>query len=292
MNVSKLASLCFTSLVPLAVATTLLGACSENETPPPTHGAYDGGATAALPCVPNLDGKIDSNELQPQIGIAATYLVSPAGKTRQVDLAGVTNSSGKLVWNFAVDYADDGAVKVAAQPLEGKWFASSFPGLVGAVVVPLDAADTTESVYTIDEHGFYLHGVASTKEGTPDQTIYVYDKPITVYQFPLAPGASWKSTASVTGGTFRGLPFASKDTYEVSVDGAGQMELPDYTLTQALRVRTKVTIEPAAGQATSTRQVSFLFECLGEVARATSNLNEPEENFTTASELRRLGMSN
>jgi hypothetical protein len=42
---------------------------------------------------------------------------------------------------------------------------------------------------------------------------------------------------------------------------------------------------------TTQRQVGFLFECLGEVTRATSKLNEPDENFTTASELRRLGLA-
>ncbi len=91
-------------------------------------------------------------------------------------------------------------------------------------------------------------------------------------------------------GTLRGLPYAGRDTYEVSIDAAGQLILPDLTFTQALRSRTHLTVEPAVGPNVSTRQTSWLFECFGEVARATSLDNEPNDDFTTTSELRRLGL--
>jgi hypothetical protein len=276
----------------LVLAAALVGACSTNETPPPEHAAYDGGVGTALPCVPNLDGKIESRELVPQIGIAATYLVSPAGKDRVVDTAGKTNAQGKLVWSFAADYADDQAAKVAASHLEGKWYASSFAAVVNGFVVAIDVGGRTEGVYTQDDTGFYLHGVASITADAPEgKTLLVYTTPIQLYRFPLEPGAAWTSVGAVQNGTFRGLPYAGKDTYDVKVDGAGEMDLPDFVLTQALRVRTKVTISPAAGQLTTQLQTGFLFECLGEVARATSKLNETDENFTTASELRRLGLA-
>jgi hypothetical protein len=90
--------------------------------------------------------------------------------------------------------------------------------------------------------------------------------------------------------TLRGLPHASRDTYEVRVDAAGRLELPDFTFTQVHRVRTRVTLAPAAGVTTTQRQVSFLFECLGEVARATSRPDEAEDDFTVAAEVRRLGL--
>lgn len=281
-----------TFLVLLCCAATCAApACSENETPPPAHGAYQAGAEQPLPCVPNLDGKIEAGELAPVIGVAATYLVSPAGKERQVDLAGQTTPDGKLVWQYAVDYADDAAVKLAASRLDGKWYASSFAGLADAFVTPIDAAGRTEGVYTHTTEGFFLHGVASAAADGPDKTLLVYASPVMLYRFPLLAGASWTSVGEVKNGTFRGLPYAGRDTYEVKVDATGQLELPDFTLTQALRVRTLVTVEPSAGQKTTQRQVSFLFECLGEAARATSKPNEPDENFATAAELRRLGLA-
>ena len=274
-----------------ALLLALASACSNNDTPPPQHALYDGGVGAALPCVPNLDGKIESRELVPQIGIPATYLVSPSGKERTVDLVGQTNPAGKQVFSFAADFADDQVAKVAAQQLKGKWYASSFAGLNSPVVVALDLGGRTEGVYTQDDTGFFLHGVASvTPDAAEGKTLLVYSAPIMLYRFPLESGAAWTSFGEVKNGTFRGLPYAGKDTYEVKVDGAGELNLPDFVLTQALRVRTNVTIAPSAGQVTTQRQVGFLFECLGEVARATSRLNETQENFTAASELRRLGL--
>jgi hypothetical protein len=268
-------------------------ACGDNQTPPPAHADYQAGAVQPLPCLPNLDGKIDANELAPHLGIKATYLVSPAGKERTVDVAGRTTADGKTEWpGYAVDYADDGALEIEASALAGKWYASSFAKLADPFVTPIDAGDRTEGVYTHDDTGFYLHGVASTAPDAPEgKTLLVYDAPVLLYQFPLVPGAAWKSEGVVKNGTFRGLPYAGKDTYEVKVDGAGLLGLPDFTLTQALRVRTLVTVAPAAGQTTTQRQVSFLFECLGEVTRVTSRTNETVENFTAATELRRLGLS-
>ena len=159
-------------------------------------------------------------------------------------------------------------------------------------VVAIDLGGRTEGVYTQDEQGFFLHGVASVAPDVPEgKTLLVYTTPVMLYRFPLVAGAAWTSVGEVKNGTLRGLPFASKDTYEVKVDGAGELGLPDFILTQALRVRTNVSIVPAAGQTTTQRQVGFIFECLGEAARATSNLNEPNENFTVAAEVRRLGLA-
>jgi hypothetical protein len=279
------------ALLPLVGIVLFVPSCEENETPFPQKSPYQAVAPASLPCVPNLDGKIEAKELQPQIGIAAGYLVSPAGKERQVDLAGQTNKEGKLTWQLSVDYADDQVAKLAASNIDDKWYASSFKFASNAFVTPIDLGARTEGVYTYDETGIYLHGIASTTENPPEgKTLLVYTTPIALYKFPMAPGDSWSTTSEVKNATLRGLPYAGRDTYEMKVDGAGELGLPDFILTQALRVRTFVRIVPAAGQETTQRQTGFLFECLGEVARATSKLNEPDEGFTTASELRRLGL--
>jgi hypothetical protein len=281
-----------TTITAITALLLCVAACGDNQTPAPPRGEYQAAAPTPLPCVPNLDGKIEAKELTPALGITATYLISPSGKDRPVDVAGATNSAGQLVWSFGTDYADDATLTLAAQPLDGKWYASSFPGLVKPFVTPIDAGDLTEGVYTQDDQGIYLHGVASSKQDPPEgKTLLVYGTKVALYQFPLTPGAAWTSIGEVKNGTFRGLPYAGRDTYDVKVDGAGQLVLPDLTLTQAMRVRTLVTVAPAAGQTTTQRQVGFLFECLGEVARATSKLNEPDENFTDATELRRLGLA-
>lgn len=278
------------SLLTTGVVLALLAACGENETPPPAKSPYVAGQPEPLPCVPNLDGRIDARELAPSIGIPATYLVSPAGRERTIDLVG-TERDGKRSWQLGIDFADDQVTQISAQPLDGKWYAAEFAGLTNAIVTPIDAGGLTEGVYTHSEQAFSLHGVASASPDGPERTLLVYTQPIELYRFPLEPGVSYSSTGEVVNGTFRGLPYAGRDTYEVKVDAAGEVSLPDFTVTQALRVKTKVTIVPAAGQVTTQRQTSFLFECLGEVVRATSKLEEPDENFNVASELRRLGLA-
>ncbi len=271
-------------------ALVVVAACGENETPPPAKSAYVSAEPAPLPCVPNLDGKIEASELAPQLGIPATYLVSPPGKERTVDLVGAERD-GKRSWDLGVDFADDQVARLSAQRLEGKWYASEFAGITNAIVTAIDAGGLTEGIYTHDEQAFSLHGVASASPDGPNKTLLKYETPIALYRFPLAPGVAYSTTGEVKNGTFRGLPYAGRDTYEVKVDAAGEVTLPDFTVTQALRVKTKVTIVPAAGQVTTQRQTSFLFECLGEVVRATSKLEEPDENFETTAELRRLGLA-
>lgn len=275
------------------IAAILLASCRDNETPFPEKTPYEATAPAALPCVPNLDGKIDAQELAPQIGVTATYLVSPAGTERTVDVVDRPDEHGRLVWNLAVDFADDQVARIEATPLDGKWYAPAFAAFVmNAFVAPLDVGGHTQGVYTHDPTGIRLHGIASTAESPPEgQTLLVYSAPVLLYRFPLEVGATWSTTADVRNATLRGLPYAGRDTYEVKVDAAGELRLPDFVLTQALRVRTFVRIVPAAGQETTQRQTSFLFECLGEVARATSKPNEPDEGFTVATELRRLGLA-
>lgn len=282
-----------TSLYSLVLLAVAIGACGDNETPPPEKGTYVAAPVTPLPCVPNLDGKIDAKELAPQIGIPANYLVNPAGKDRAVDLAGRTNAKGALSWQFGSDFADDTVAKLAAQTLDKQWFAPSFSAVKNAVVVALDVGQRVQGVYTHDETGFYLHGLASNEPAPPEgKTLLVYAEKVQLYRFPLTPGAAWTSIGTTTKDNFlRGLPYAGRDVYEVKVDGAGELGLPDFVLTQALRVRTNLRVEPAAGRVTTQRQVGFLFECLGEVARATSKLDETEENFTAAAELRRLGIS-
>lgn len=274
-------------LVGVAAGALALG-CGDNRTPQPTHAAYDAGGLPQLSCVPNLDGRIDASELGPALGVPVHYLVSPAGKTRTVDLTGSVDAQGHTVWDFGADYADDQVATISASAPTGKWYAGSFPG--ATFVAPLDAGDTIEGAYAYSQAGITLLGIASRDpDGPGGKTLLVYDQPVTVYRFPIVVGDAYVSVGNLSNATLRGQPYAGKDTYQVSVDGSGEVVLHDYTFTQALRVRTTATVEPSAGAAVVTRQTSFLFECFGEIVRATSQTGEQSDDFTTAAELRRLG---
>jgi hypothetical protein len=272
-------------LVPV-FALVLVAACEPNQTHPDDHAAYDAGTPGQLQCVPNLDGQIVGAELQAALGVPVKYLVSPLGKTRMVDVAGTTDPSGHLVWDWGTDYADDQVAQIAASALTGKWYASSFPN--GQFAAPFDAGDTVEAVYSQDDAGLYLQGLASTKP-TPE-TLLVYDQPVVLYKLPLTVGSTWTSTGVVKNGTLMGNPWVEQDTYVGADDATGQLVLPDVTFTQAHRVRFVVTLAPSVGQTITKRQVSFMFECFGEVGRATSQNGETSDDFMTAAEQRRFGL--
>ena len=259
-------------------------ACGDNRTPTPIRPTYEAGVLPKLSCNPNLDGKIDAAELAPMLDVPVRYLVSPQGKARTVNLVG----SG-TAWDLGNDYADDAVATISATGIKGKWYATTFPG--ATFVAPFDAGHTIDAVYAYGPGAIQLLGLASVNpDGPGGKSLLAYDVPIAVFRFPLVVGATWVSAGNIKNATLRGQPYAGKDTYQITVDATGELTLPDYTFQQVLRVRTVVTVEPSAGQVTTQRQTSFVFECFGEVARATSQANEPNDDFTTTSELRRLGL--
>lgn len=268
-----------------------LAACGPNRTVPPRP-IWDGDAGVPVPlgCVPNLDGRIEASELMPAYDVGASFLLSPAGETRDVLTSGVVRPDGTLYWDLGIDYASDVAVRFSAQHVEGTWFASSFPN--GQFAVADDASGVLLGVYRLDEAGLYLLGFASREMDPPEgRTLWVYDTPIVVFQLPLVPGASWISVSDVRNATVRGLPYAGHDTYEVHVSGAaGELALPDLRFSQAMRVSTHATIAPSAGAAVQRRQSSWLFECFGEVARVVAPEGETSDDFTTAASMRRFGL--
>jgi len=238
-------------------------------------------------CLPNLDGVLDFAELQPTLNVPVNYVVSPPGVSRTVDLVAQVGADGNNFWDFSQSFANDVTATIAASPLNAKWYQASFPS--GQWAAPLDVADTLEGVYSTDTQAIYLLGAASTEESPKEgKTLLVYGTPVAIYRFPLQVGSVWVSTGTVQGGVINGLPYDGTDTYAVTDDATGEMDLPAYVFTQVHRVRTTVTQSPSAGKTQVTQQTSFLFECFGEIVRATSALNETNQNFTTAAEVRRL----
>jgi hypothetical protein len=273
-------------LLPLACLS--VAACGANQTYP-TPQTYQAAQAQPLSCVPTLDGQISADQLQAAVAVPVSYLVTPQGGTRTVNLDGSVNAQGQQVWDWSYSAPDDELATIEAQTLGPQWYANSFPG--GQFEAPLDLADTLEAVYIHSDQALSLMGIASSQQNPANgETLIVYQQPVALYQFPLTVGSSWTSVGIDNNSTVDGLPYASTDTYQVSVDASGELLLPDVTFTQALRVRTQTTIVPVVGATVVTQQTSFLFQCFGEVARATSQSNETNPDFTTAAEVRRLSL--
>jgi len=273
-------------LLVAALATGALG-CGTNLTPPGDE--VDGGFVE-LACLPNLDGRVEAHEIPVTLQTPVDYYVSPDGTS--VNLAGATDEQGKRVWDYSEQSPADARVQATAVPLGAQWYAESFPGGEFVLASSMSADSDVDGIYSLDEEGLWLHGVASTEENpAAGTTLLPYAAPVALYRFPLEPGDAWTEIGTLTGGELRGLPYNGTDTYEVEVDGSGRLELPYVSFEQTHRVRIRVVVAPAVGGITSTRrQVSFLFECFGEVAQITSRLDESERDFTTAAEMRRFAL--
>lgn len=272
-------------LAPLA----LVAACEPlplDETAPPFEGA------AEVPdCRPDNDGVIERPELPFVAGVIARYRVAEGPVA--VEPAGRLDDTGTRVWDLSVPKPDaEPLARLAAERMEGHWFEPSFPGV--ELAGPLDARASLLGPLSVDDEGVHLHGAAS-KEPQPEEgeTLLVYDEPITLYPFPLAEGAHVVTEGRATNGTLLGLPVALLDRYDVEVTARGTLRLPDLILENTLRVTLRLERTLVVGDA---RQVTHVFvhECLGEVARMTSEavpLDEPlDDDFDTAAQVWRLSL--
>ncbi len=242
----------------------------------------------SLDCMPNLDGTLESSEFEPVLGVEASYIVSPPGETRQVDLEGEETPTGDRRWDWSYTTESSRDVDIVARDIDDKWYADEFPD--DTFVLPLQLSGETEAVYRKTDDQMQLLGLASSEENPDEgQTLLTYEEPVVVYKFPLEAGDEWISTGDVNNGTFEGKPYGGTDTYEVDVRAKGEMKLPNFTFEQVFRIDTKITTNAAAGGTAERRQVSFVAECFGEVARARSRDGVKKPNFDEAAEVRRLG---
>lgn len=277
-----------TTLLGLSLALSVVAGCGPNRTHPVRMPWDADAAVPPLDCVPNLDGRVDATELEPSIGTPVSFLVSPPGEERPVDLVGTPIDDGARRWDLGADYGSDRVATTVALDPSTAWYASEFP--TADVAVATDPSGAIDALYRLDDAGFYLLGLASHEMDPPEgRTLLPYATPIVLFQLPLEPGHQWISTADVSG-TLRGIPYAGRDTYESRVPAMGELVLPDLTFTQAMRVATRVTISPTAGAPVVRQQSTFVFECFGQVASVNARDGDDVEDFTIAAEMRRFGL--
>ncbi len=247
-------------------------------------------AVAVPPCTGNNDGVIERAELPYVVGVRARYRINdlPSEVSTQPQ-----KEFGVDTWDFTRPDAEASPqATFELSTLDGFWFAPVFEGADYAAA--LDPGPTTYGAVVTDDDGVYLHGFASAQQqGESGQTLASYDQPIALYQFPLALGDHFTSTARAEDARLLGLPSAFDDTYDIEVTGRGTLKLPDLVLENTLRITVRFERTLLAGD---THQVSHLFvhECLGEVARLISPavpLSTPlDDEFTDIQQLWRLAL--
>ncbi len=271
----------------LALAAVLsVAACSEPGVVGP-DAAIDpdaGPGPDAMPtCQGNNDGVITADEMPMVPGASISYLVNAPGTTVTVAPSGQPDGQGGTSWDFSDDSGQ--AWTIGLSTVIGQWYESSFANAQYAS--PLSPSDDTLGVYRVADGAIWLLGYASPDE---DRTLAVYDEPVPLIRFPITEGMSWTKVSHITDAVYDNQPFASTDTYRISVDQRGTVEFPYLSLHNTLRMKVELHTSLPGGQTIHRIQYLYLHECWGELARIVSTDGELDPAFTTAAEFRRLAM--
>jgi hypothetical protein len=257
-----------------ALVLLVLAACEANLTPQPGVDAELGA------CLPNRDGMITADELPIALGATLTYY---AGTNRSVNLVAANG-----VYDLSMENPSDTVVAIGPVALGTQWYAAEFP--MGQFVV--DAGGGLDGIYHQDQTALWLDGTASQMEmPAAGKTLVHYADPVALLRFPLVDGETYTTTEMLVDTTIDGLPLVGMDEVDVDVTEGAELDVPYVQFSPILRVRTHVTRTPSTGSPiVGKRTTLFMFECFGEVARAESNDNEPNADFTTAAYERRFAL--
>ena len=243
-------------------------------------------------CVENNDGTIDASEMPVALGASPSYVANEPGTLASVDVDGVADDDGGRLWDFTDGPGDAKAVLFVKAP-GGYWFAAHFPD--ATFVSPLSVQDPSIlAAYLATSEGVWLLGIASSVEAPPQgQTLLVYDTPVPLFRFPLHVGATYQATSTFANARLMGVPQAGTEQYTITVDAQGTLKLPVFTIEHALRLRIEVRqkfVISTSPDPIPSIQYLWVKECVGELARATSQPGETDPKFTKAKEFRRLGL--
>jgi hypothetical protein len=259
--------------------------------PPPTDGSTPDGQTdsGTMPppedaggCLPDDSGMITRAQVFLQAGLHATFRTAD---NVTVSTAGTTQPDGSRTWDYSGALTGDQDVLVQTLPVTGAWYATSYPG--AGYASQLSHTEPLFGVFTAGDTALVLDGVVSQTSGTT-QTELSYNPPATTLAFPIAMGATWQSTSSITG-TASGIPSVYTEEYQSVVDAHGTLVVPFGTF-PVLRVATLLT-RTVGLYATYTESFLFVTPCFGTVASITaaaSQTNPMMGEFTSVSEIQRL----
>lgn len=254
----------------MRAALLLLAACETNVTPQPDP-------VPTLPsCTPNRDGMITADELPIALGATLTYYTS-------------TNTPVTLTGDdvdLSQERQSDKVVALGPVALSAQWYAAQFPSGQFAV----DAGSGLDGIYHQDDQALWLDGIAS-QQMSP-KTLIKYQLPIATVRFPVVDGEKYTTVGQITDGVVSDLPFIGTDTVDIDVTATDRLDVPYVQFSPVMRVREHVSrmASSGSGVAIGKRTTLFLFECFGEVARAESNQDEANADFTTAAYLRRYAL--
>jgi hypothetical protein len=236
------------------------------------------GDSAGPGCTANGDDVITASEVPLSAGLHATFRTAT---NVTFDTTGQM-VNGVRTWDLSVALPGDQNAIVETLPVAGAWYASSFP--TASYATKLSASSDLLGVFRTGPTALEILGIVSPMSGI-SQTNVAYSPPAASLQFPLQVGAAWKTTSSASG-TLNGGAIFYTDTYDSLVDQKGTLKTP-FGSFPVLRVRIVLTHTLGIVPLT-TRSYAFVTDCFGNVATITSQSNEPNVEFTSAAEVKRI----
>jgi len=242
-------------------------------------------------CSVELDGVIDAVELPMAPGIEVRYTRNATDEPFEVDVDGMDDGAGGILWDFSDGPADVGATLPLLAPDEFP-HPELFPDATYASPLLVESPELlgyfrlTPSDEGHDE--LAMLGMATTEDVTAgSRTTVAYDEPLVLYRFPLALGDTWEQTVTYRDAVTLGLPNQGVEHYSFAIDAAGTARLPGgIEVRDVLRVRveTEQILAVQVGEpALQTYQLMWVRPCFGELARVVSA--DPE--FGSVEEFRR-----
>jgi hypothetical protein len=233
-------------------------------------------------CHGNSDTAISRDEFPSQLDETVHYVQNQPGV-----IAEDVNTTGLMVdgvrrWDFSERRTDDQSLVSEAFPPQAQWWGNHFPDATyGSLIDPFTGLT---GVYQLTDSTLGLLGTISS---TANETHLHFSQPVEILKFPLYRGANWRQTTYGTG-TVNFSPFRNVTRYQTRVDLQGELSTPKGRF-PVLRVNTEIeqTI-PLSSYRRTLRIYTFVSECQGVVARVASTINDTAENFSRASEYRRL----
>ena len=207
-----------------------LGSCGDNQTPLDADPRRLPGRRARRrsPCLPNLDGqhrreRAPAGHRHAHLATSSRPPASSARSTWPARTDGERRARAGIVGRLR---RRPGRARSRPRAITGKWYAGSFPrGRVRDAVRRRRHGRRRSTGRTPRRCG--CSAWPRTEADPPEgKTLLVYDAPVAMLRFPLAPGATLRLRGhDARTATVRGLPYAGTDIYEVTVDARGRVRL-------------------------------------------------------------------
>ena len=231
-------------------------------------------------CTPNHDGMITLGELPLIAGKMATFRVAT---NPTWDTAGVAAGTGMRRWDLTAQLTADADKPLALLSPTAQWWAASFPTATYATT--LSASSDLLGVFHTEAAQVTLLGVVSPAAGS-FRTELKYEPAVKILALPIAAGATWMSTSTVSG-TAQGAIVAYTEKYASLVDQVGTMKTP-YGEFPVVRIATDLTRTSGFTTLLTKRQFAWTAECYGSVATVASQDFETSAEFADPAEVKRL----